>query len=173
MAQLRWALCIGVLLAAGSGADAFAGHGFAGVLRAGVRRAAEGAVCAVAEDGAGNRRAVLPTADPLARRRFIAASLVSAAGMQSALAADDVEEKDPEAGGPDEVVVTGEMRLEEVSDKKLQKIGGKARAEVVLRCVGKGIISKTTEEIELADFPVRAPSCFPCVAVCASPTARC
>ena len=160
-------------MAAGSGADAFAGHGVAGVLRAGVRRAAEGAVCAVAEDGAGNRRAVLPTADPLARRRFIAASLVSAAGMQSALAADDVEEKDPEAGGPDEVVVTGEMRLEEGSDKKLQKIGGKARAEVVLRCVGKGIISKTTEEIELADFPVRAPSCFPCVAVCASPTARC
>ena len=173
MAQLRWALCIGVLLAAGSGADAFAGHGVAGVLRAGVRRAAEDAVCAGAEDGAGNRRAVLPTADPLARRRFIAASLVSAAGMQSALAADDVEEKDPEAGGPDEVVVTGEMRLEEGSDKKLQKIGGKARAEVVLRCVGKGIISKTTEEIELADFPVRAPSCFPCVAVCASPTARC
>ena len=160
-------------MAAGSSADAFAGHGVAGVLRAGVRRAAEGAVCAVAEDGAGNRRAVLPTADPLARRRFIAASLVSAAGMQSALAADDVEEKDPEAGGPDEVVVTGEMRLEEGSDKKLQKIGGKARAEVVLRCVGKGIISKTTEEIELADFPVRAPSCFPCVAVCASPTARC
>ena len=167
MAQLRWALCIGVLLAAGSGADAFAGHGVAGMLRAGVRRAAEAAVCSVAEDSAGSRRAALPTADPLARRRFLAASLVSAAGMQSALAAEYVEEKDPEAGGPDEVVVTGEMRLEEGSDKKLQKVGGKARAEVVLRCVGKGIISKTTEEIELADFPVRAQSCFPCVAVCA------
>ena len=89
---------------------------------------------------------------PLARRSFLAASLASAISVQRVGAAEDAE--DAAEGDATEVVVKGELRLEKGSDQKLQKAGGKGRAEVVLRCVGKGIISKTTEDISLDDFPV-------------------
>merc|ERR1719409_188388 len=85
----------------------------------------------------------------LSRRCVVAAAAASIAGVRRA-AADEAEGA---SGSPDEVVVQGEMRLEVGSDKKLAKFGGKARAEVVLRIVGKGIISKTSEEIVLEDFP--------------------
>jgi len=88
----------------------------------------------------------------LARRSFLAASLASAISVQRVGAAEDTE--NAAEGGATEVVVEGELRLEKGSDQKLQKAGGKGRAEVVLRCVGKGIISKTTEDISLDDFPV-------------------
>ena len=120
-----------------------------------VAAAAAGAVCAVAPHG-GNPGGALGDAagslqDGLHRRAFLAASVASVVGAQrAAVAADD----DMEAGSPDEVVVEGELRLEEGADKKFSKGGGKGRAEVVLRCVGKGVISKTTEEVDLADFPV-------------------
>jgi len=146
----RLTACVGVLLLV-VGGEGFGLHGSSVALRVGARPAA-GAVCA-AGGGSNTPRIAMP-ADPLARRRFLAASLVSVAGVQRAVAAEDVEEGEVEAGGPEEVVVRGEMRLEQGSDKKLQKAGGKAQAQVVLRCVGKGIISKTTEEITLEDFPV-------------------
>ena len=147
----RLVCCVGVLLLVVGSAEGFGGGS---ALRMGARpAAAAGAVCAAGGDS--TPRAALP-ADPLGRRSFLAVSLVSAAGVQRAGAVEAVKEGEPEAGGPEEVVVKGEMRLEEGSDKKLQKAGGKAQAQVVLRCVGKGIISKTTEEITLEAFPVRA-----------------
>ena len=62
-------------------------------------RPAAGAVCA-AGGGSNTPRIAMP-ADPLARRRFLAASLVSVAGVQRAVAAEDVEEGEVEAGGPE------------------------------------------------------------------------
>ncbi|KAJ1492328.1 hypothetical protein T484DRAFT_1742560 [Baffinella frigidus] len=53
-----------------------------------------------------------------------------------------------------DIVVSGEMRLEVGSEKKMAKAGGKAIATVILRVVGKGIISTTTQEIDVKDFPV-------------------
>ena len=110
---------------------------------AGLRRAG---VCAMAAMSEAPQAA-------LSRRCVVAAAAASVAGVRRA-AADEAEDA---SGSPDEVVVQGEMRLEVGSDKKLAKFGGKARAEVVLRIVGKGIISKTSEEIELEDFPVCMP----------------
>ena len=116
---------------------------------------AAGALCAVAPhhgnpeaEGALAGLAAGSLQDGLHRRAFLAASVASVVGVQRAAVAVD------EAGSPDEVVVEGELRLEEGADKKLSKAGGKGRAEVVLRCVGKGVISKTTEEVDLSDFPV-------------------
>jgi len=95
---------------------------------------------------------VVPEGNLVSRRSFLAASLASAISVQRVGAAEDTE--NAAEGGATEVVVEGELRLEKGSDQKLQKAGGKGRAEVVLRCVGKGIISKTTEDISLDDFPV-------------------
>ena len=132
--------------------DAFAGSG-QGLLRnaAWRSRAAAFPVCALKaqrEKPAHHADAVSASAP---RRSFLAATVASVIGIQQAAVADDDAN---DAGSPDEVVVEGELRLEQGSDKKLEKVGGKGRAEVVLRCVGKGIISKTTEEVDLADFPV-------------------
>ena len=143
-----------VLVLCGS-ADAFAGQGRFSPQAAAVRssRPAAGPVCALKAQ----RERPAPHADAAfasaPRRSFLAAAAASVVGIQRVVVADDDVAK--EAGDPDEVVVEGEMRLEQGSDKKLAKAGGKGRAEVVLRCVGKGVISKTTEEINLTDFPVR------------------
>jgi hypothetical protein len=51
------------------------------------------------------------------------------------------------------IVVEGLMRLEQGSDKILQSAGGRAKATIYLRIVGRGIISKTNLDINLADFP--------------------
>ena len=53
-----------------------------------------------------------------------------------------------------DTVVSGEMRLEVGREKKMAKYGGKAIATVILRVVGKGIISTTTLPIDVNDFPV-------------------
>jgi len=53
----------------------------------------------------------------------------------------------------EEVVVQGEMRFEEGTEKKMAKIGGKGTCVVTLRCVGKGIISETKFNVDAAQFP--------------------
>jgi hypothetical protein len=53
----------------------------------------------------------------------------------------------------EEVVVQGEMRFEEGTDKKMAKIGGKGTCVVTLRCVGKGIISETKFDVDASQFP--------------------
>jgi hypothetical protein len=140
----RLMLIVSLLAAACSCTDAFAVN----LPRITLARS-RALVCAVTASAESN---IALSAD-LSRRSFVAVSLASFAGVQSARAAE--ENESTEADSADEVVVEGEMRLEVGSDKKLAKIGGKAKAEVVLRCVGKGIISKTSEEIDLKDFPVR------------------
>lgn len=52
-----------------------------------------------------------------------------------------------------QIVVEGLMRLEQGSDKVLQAVGGRAKATIYLRIVGRGIIAKTNLDINLADFP--------------------
>lgn len=68
-----------------------------------------------------------------------------------------------ETSGED-VVVKGEMRLEEGADGKIKQFGDeKFTAVVTLRCVGKGIISETSQEVVFKDFPPPGrcmPSCF-------------
>ena len=145
---MRLVLVACVLLVESMGVDAFTGSVPLRAAAAVRGRAAAGAICSVAHGGQ-----QFASADPLARRSFLAASLISVAGVQRVAAEDDAKEE-VEAGSPGEVVVEGEMRLEVGADKKLAKVGGKGKAEVVLRCVGKGIISKTSEDINLADFPV-------------------
>eukprot|EP00291_Cryptomonas_curvata_P009777 CAMPEP_0172183012 /NCGR_PEP_ID=MMETSP1050-20130122/18732_1 /TAXON_ID=233186 /ORGANISM="Cryptomonas curvata, Strain CCAP979/52" /LENGTH=193 /DNA_ID=CAMNT_0012856549 /DNA_START=213 /DNA_END=792 /DNA_ORIENTATION=+ len=51
------------------------------------------------------------------------------------------------------IVIEGQMRLEQGSEKILEAVGGRANATVVLRIVGRGIISTTHLEIDVADFP--------------------
>jgi len=135
-----------VLLAVCGSVDAFTGQVS---LRAAAvcGRAATGVMCSASPEGRGS--VVLPSAT-LARRSFLAASLVSAIAMQRAAAE---EEGVVEDGSPDEVVVEGEMRFEVGAEKRLQKVGGKGRAEIILRCVGKGVISKTEIMVSLEDFP--------------------
>lgn len=94
------------------------------------------------------------------RRSFMAAALALVA-MPTAPMTVAAEESP--------VVVTGEMRLEVGSDKKLAAVGGKAVATVVLRIVGKGIISKTNVEVNLPDFPVLSPSLAPSSPSCSVP----
>ena len=53
----------------------------------------------------------------------------------------------------DEIVMQGEMRLEQGSDKRFEKFGGKGTAEVTLRIVGKGIIAQKRFDVDLKDFP--------------------
>ena len=71
--------------------------------------------------------------DIVANKNSIDTNLGYIRSLAGAVAAEDVEEGEVEAGGPEEVVVRGEMRLEQGSDKKLQKAGGKAQAQVVLQ----------------------------------------
>ena len=149
-----------MLLAACGSVESFAGPLS---LRAATFQVCAGAMCSVAPG----------STDPLPRRSFVAASLLSSVVVQRADAEVAAVVED---GSPSEVVVQGEMRLEVGADKKLQKAGGKGRAEVVLRIVGKGIISKTEKLVSLEDFPVRshyrrscdAPSLF-----CSPSLARC
>lgn len=153
----HFGLLVCVLFAVGGVVDAFSGHVS---LRAGTpRRAAAGAVCSLSREHERAEESTDPTLlTQLSRRSVLAVSLASVIGGQCTVAAAD-DAGDVETGSPAEVVVKGEMRLEVGADQKLKKAGGKARAEVVLRCVGKGIISKTTEEINLDDFPVRFLMC--------------
>ena len=83
--------------------------------------------------------------DALSRRSALTA--FAGAVLSSALKpafADDAGE---------EVVVQGEMRFEEGTDKKMARIGGKGTCVVTLRCVGKGIISETKFDVDAAQFP--------------------
>lgn len=84
-------------------------------------------------------------ADAFGRRGALAAlaGVILSPALQPAFADD--------AG--DEVVVQGEMRFEEGTDKKLARVGGKGTCVVTLRCVGKGIISETKFDVEASQFP--------------------
>lgn len=103
---MRLALVACVLLLAGVSVDAFTGSA---PLRAeaDVRgRAAAGAVCLVAPEP---QQYCAMSAAPLARRSFLATSLVSVVGVQRVATEGDAEQE-VEAGGPEEVVVEEEMR---------------------------------------------------------------
>ena len=88
----------------------------------------------------------------VSRRGLLALAPVVAVALHSPNPASAVEMVAPLQDG--DVVVNGEMRLEVGSDKKMAKVGGKALATVILRCVGKGIIGSTSVEIDVNDFPV-------------------
>ena len=45
------------------------------------------------------------------------------------------------------------MRLEQGSEKVLQQVGGRANATIYLRIVGRGIISKTYQTLDISEFP--------------------
>ena len=51
------------------------------------------------------------------------------------------------------IVVEGAMRLEQGSEKVLQQVGGRANATIYLRIVGRGIISKTYQTLDISEFP--------------------
>lgn len=85
-------------------------------------------------------------AETISRRSVIVAlsALVLAPTFSPAMA---------EGENGDEVVVQGELRFEEGTDKKFAKVGGKGSVAVTLRCVGKGIISETKVSVEAFQFP--------------------
>eukprot|EP00960_Hanusia_phi_P028085 747202-Hanusia_phi.AAC.1 len=62
----------------------------------------------------------------------------------------------PEPAGAEEgsAIISGEVRLEEGSDKVFEKYGGQGQLVLYSRCVGKGMISKKSIPVKLQDFPV-------------------
>ncbi len=81
------------------------------------------------------------------RRSLIAGMLILTVPVEKAFAVP----YPPPTSSP--IVVEGQMRLEKGSEKILQSVGGRANATVILRIVGRGIISTTHLEIDVADFP--------------------
>jgi hypothetical protein len=81
------------------------------------------------------------------RRNMIAGMLILTVPIKKTLAVP----YPPPTSSP--IVIEGQMRLEKGSEKILAAVGGRANATVVLRIVGRGIISTTHLEIDVADFP--------------------